>query len=74
MFNVMIDWDYWRNKNPVFPEDALIWFTDSPRAGSGTESGIFGLRTNRSFSFSLGKFATDLKIKFMPYFNVHLKI
>ena len=40
------------------PEDALIWFTDGSRANSGTGSGIFGLRPNRSFSFKLGKFAT----------------
>jgi len=24
-------WDYWRNKDPVFPEDVLIWFTDASR-------------------------------------------
>jgi len=54
----VIDWDYWINKDPVFPEDALIWFTDGSRANSGTGSGIFGLRPNRSFSFPLGKFAT----------------
>ena len=58
IFNIMIDWDYWRNKNPLFPEDALIWFTDGSRARSGTGSGLFGLRPNRSFSFPLGKFAT----------------
>jgi len=56
IFNVIIDLDYWRN--PVFPEDALIWFTDVSRANSGTGSGIFGLRPNRSFSFPMGKFAT----------------
>ena len=28
IFNVMIDWDYWRNKNIVFPDGALIWFMD----------------------------------------------
>jgi hypothetical protein len=32
IFSVTIDRDYWRNKHPVFPEDALIWFTDSSRA------------------------------------------
>jgi len=58
IFNVIIDWDYWRNKDSVFPEDALIWFTDGSRANSGTGSDIFGLRPNRSFSFPLGKFAT----------------
>ena len=58
IFSAIIDWDYWRNKDPVFPEDALIWFTDGSRANSGTGSGIFGLRPNRSFSFVLGKFAT----------------
>ena len=42
----------------MFPEDALIWFKDDSRAGSGTGSGIFGLRPNRSFSFPLDKFAT----------------
>ena len=58
IFNVMMDWDYWRNINPLFPEGALIWFTDGSRAGSGTGSSIFGLRPNRSFSFPLGKSAT----------------
>ena len=63
IFSVIIDWDYWRNKDPAFPEDALIWFTDGSRANSGTGSGIFGLRPNRSFSFPLGKFATVFQTK-----------
>jgi len=58
VFSFIIDWDHWKNKDPVFPEDALIWFTDGSRANSGTGSGIFGLRPNSSFSFSLGKIAT----------------
>jgi hypothetical protein len=58
IFGVIIDRDYWRNKDPVFPEDALIWFTDSSWADSGTGSGVFGTRPSRSFSFPLGKFAT----------------
>ena len=58
IFIVIIDWDYWKNKDPVFPKDALIWFTDGSRANSGTGSGIFGSRPNRSFNFPLGKFAT----------------
>ena len=57
-FSVIIDWDYWKNKDALFPEDAVIWFTDGSRADSGTGSGIFGLRPNRNLSFSLGKFAT----------------
>jgi len=24
IFNFIIDWDYWRNKDPMFHEDALI--------------------------------------------------
>jgi len=56
-------WDYWRNKDPVFPEDVLIWSTDGSRANPVTRSGIFGLRPNRSFSFSLGKFATVFQTK-----------
>ena len=54
IFSVIIDWDYWRNKDPVLLEDALIWFTDGSRANSGTGSGIFGLRP----IYPLGKFAT----------------
>jgi ribonuclease HI len=61
IFRVIIDQDYWKNKDPVVPEDALIWFTDGSRTDSGTGSGIFGIRPNRSFSFPLGKFATVFK-------------
>ena len=42
----------------MFPEDALIWFTDGSRGNSGTGPVIFGIRPNRSLSFPLGKFAT----------------
>jgi hypothetical protein len=42
----------------VFPEGALIWFTDGSSSNSGTGSGIFGLTPNRSLSFPLVKFAT----------------
>jgi ribonuclease HI len=57
-FKVIIDWDYWRNSDSVVPEDSLVWFTDGSRMPSGTGSGIFGVRPNRSLCFSLGKFAT----------------
>jgi hypothetical protein len=58
LFKVIIDLDYWKYKNPAFPKDALIWFTDGSRADLGTGSGIFGLRPYGSLSFPLGKFAT----------------
>jgi hypothetical protein len=58
IFSVIIDQDCWKNKDPVFPEDALIWFTDGSRADCGTGSGTYGIRPNRNFSFPLGKFAT----------------
>jgi hypothetical protein len=57
-FNVIIDMDYWRNKDPVLPKDALIWFTDGSRTDLGTGSGIYGLKPNKRYSFSLGKFAS----------------
>jgi ribonuclease HI len=57
-FNVIIDLYCWKNKNPVFPEDALIWSTDGSRTDSGTGAGIFGLRPNRRLCFTLGKYAT----------------
>ena len=58
LFNVIIDVDYWRNKDPIFPEDALIWYTDGSRTDSGTGSSIYGRRPNRSYYFPLGKFVT----------------
>jgi hypothetical protein len=57
-FVIKIDQEYWKNKDPVLPENALIWFTSGSRANSGTGAGIYGKRPERSFSFSLGKYAT----------------
>jgi len=57
-FNVITDVDYWKNKDPMFPKDVLIWYTDGSRTDSGTGSGIYGQRPNRSYCFPLGKFAT----------------
>ena len=54
---IIIDQEYWKNKDPVFPDDALIWFTDGSRADSGTGAGIYGKKPERSFSFLLGKYA-----------------
>ena len=58
IYKVIIDVDYWRNKDPKFLEDALVWFTNGSRTDSGTGAGIYGLRPNRSFTFPLGKFAS----------------
>jgi hypothetical protein len=38
-FQVIIDLDYWRDKDPVYPDDVLIWFTDGSKADSGSGSG-----------------------------------
>jgi len=73
-FSVIIDRDYWKNNDPVFPKDALIWFNDGTNAYSGTGAGIFGLRATISFNFPLGKFSTDFKLKYKPFYNVHVKI
>jgi hypothetical protein len=58
---IKIDQEYWKNKDPVFPEDALIWLTDSSRADTGTGAGIYGNAPEKSFSFSLGKYAMFLQ-------------
>jgi hypothetical protein len=58
IFKVTIDKEYWRNKDPVLPKDALIWFTDGSRTDSGTGSAVYGLKPNKSYSFYLGKFAS----------------
>jgi hypothetical protein len=62
-FNVIIDQDYWKRKDSEFLEHVLIWYTDSPRTGSWTGSGICGLTPNSRLSFSLGKFAKEKKKK-----------
>ena len=74
IFNVIIDMDYWRNKDPVLPKDALIWYTDGSRTDLGTGSVIYSLKPNKSYSFSLGKFASVFQLKFMPYYYVNTKI
>ena len=58
IFNAIIVMYYWRNKDPLLPKDVLIWFTDGSRTDLGTGSGIYGLKPNKSYSFSLGKFAS----------------
>jgi hypothetical protein len=62
-FNVIIDAEYWRNKDPMFPEDVLVWYTDGSRTDSGTASGIHGFRPNRSYCFPLGKYVTVFQTK-----------
>jgi hypothetical protein len=57
-FKVICDRDYWRNVDSVVPEDTVIWFTDGFRTSSGTGSGIFDVRPNKSLGFPLGKLAT----------------
>jgi hypothetical protein len=57
-FNVIIDRNYWKNEEPMFPEGTLIWFTEGSRANSGTGSGMYGQRPRRSLNFPLGKLAT----------------
>ena len=37
---------------------SITWYTDGSRTDSGTWSGIYGQRPNRSYCFPLGKFAT----------------
>jgi len=58
IYKVIIDVDYWRNNDLNLPEDIIVWFTDGSRMDSGTGAGVYGIRPNRSFSFSLGKFAS----------------
>jgi hypothetical protein len=58
IYKVIIDVDYWRNNDLKLPEDIIVRFTDGFRKDSGTGAGVYGIRPNRSFKFSLGKFAS----------------
>jgi hypothetical protein len=64
IFNVIIDNVYWRKKDPVLPKDALVWFTVGSRTNVGAGSGVYGLKPNKSYSFSLGKFASVFQTEF----------
>jgi len=66
--NVITDKDYWRNKDPVLPKDVLIWFTDGSRTDLGTGSGVYGLKPNKRYSFSLGKFASVFQTEIYAIF------
>jgi hypothetical protein len=67
-FKVIINRDYCRSVDPVVPDDSVVWFTDGSRMPSGTGSGIFGVRPNRSLGFSLGKFATVFQTEIYDIF------
>jgi hypothetical protein len=74
IFSVIIVQDYWKNKDPVFPEDALIWFSDGSRADPGTASGVYGIgqiEALASFWVNLSRF---LRPKYMSFFNMHVKV
>jgi len=58
LYKVITDVDYWRNNDLKLPEDIIVLSTDGSRTDSGTGAGVYGIRRNRSFSFSLGKFAS----------------
>jgi ribonuclease HI len=58
IYKVKLDVDNWRNNDLNLPEDIIVWFTDGSRMDSGTGAGLYGIRPNRSFSFSLDKFAS----------------
>jgi hypothetical protein len=74
-FKVIIEQDYWRIKDPEFPDHALIWYTGGSRVDSGTGSGICGLRPNCNLSFSFwANLPQSFKLKYMPFSNVHMKI
>jgi hypothetical protein len=62
-FDVVIDAEYCGNKDPSFPEDVLVWYTDGSRTDSGTGSGIQDIRPNRGYCFPLGKYATVFQTK-----------
>jgi hypothetical protein len=51
-YMVNINQEFWRNKDPRLPRDALFWFTDGSRDGSWTGSGIQGIRPEKGLFLS----------------------
>jgi hypothetical protein len=54
-FIVIIDAEYWRNKDPVFPEDVLVWYTDGSRTDSGDWVRNTWLKTKYKLLLPFGK-------------------
>ena len=73
IYKVIIDVDYWRNKDPKFPEDALVWFTDGSRTDSGMGDGIYSIRPKRALASLWVNSPQFFKLKSMPLFNAHMK-
>jgi hypothetical protein len=73
-FRVIIDPEYWRSANLVVPENTLAWFTDRTRGSTGMGSGIFGIRPNRSLSIPWVNSPQSFRLKYMPYYNAHVRI
>jgi hypothetical protein len=69
-FMVIKDLEDWKNKDPLFPEDALIWLTD----GSG-QGLAYVVKDQTDTLVSLwANTPLLLKPKYMPLFNVHMHI
>jgi hypothetical protein len=73
-FKVIIDQNYWRNVNPLVPEDTLVWFTDGPRMPSGTGSEFLALDQIGAWASLWVNSQQSLRLKYMPYYNAHMKI
>jgi hypothetical protein len=73
-FVVIIDQEYWKNKDPLFPDNVLIWFTDGSRLTQGHGLVFMG----KDHTEALVSLSTNMpqffKPKYMPFFNVHVKI
>ena len=55
--NITINPEIWKGKNSIFPEDALVWYTDGSKTHSEIDSGVYEKRSKINTSFSLGKYA-----------------
>jgi hypothetical protein len=71
--DVVIDAEYWRNKDPSYPEEVLVWYTDGSRTDSGTGSGIQGISKIEATAFIRENMPQISILKFMPFCNVHMK-
>jgi hypothetical protein len=72
-FKVIVNWDYWRNVDPVAPEDTLVWFTDRSRMPSGPGLEFLALDQIGAKASLWVNSPQFFRLKYMPYYNVHIK-
>jgi hypothetical protein len=65
------DWTKGIGTPPVVK--GLVWFTDGSKMKEGSGAGVYGQSVRRKLSFSLGRYATVFRLRYMLTWHVFMK-